>query len=93
MLDFSIFKQKESHQSFGNIKAGGNQTAINIAQIQKLICNLILQQSLLDSAKSIPTLAQSGMNLLLVIYDLLVVWLSSDALYSNKCWQKLPSIC
>ena len=56
MLDFSIFKQKESHQSFGNIKAGGNQTAIIIAQIQKFICNLILQQSLFDSAKEYPNI-------------------------------------
>ena len=52
MLDLSIFKQKESQQSFGNIKAGGNQTAIIIAQKnQKFICNLILQQSLIDSVK------------------------------------------
>ena len=56
MLDFSIFKQKESHQSFGNIKAGGNQTAIIIAQIQKFIYNLILQQSLIDSAKEYPNI-------------------------------------
>ena len=51
MLDFSILKHKESHKCFGNIKARGNQTAIIIAQIQKFICNLILQQSLIDSAK------------------------------------------
>ena len=56
MLDFSIFKHKESHQSFGNIKAGGNQTAIIIAQSQKFICNLILQQSLIDSAKEYPNI-------------------------------------
>ena len=56
MLDFSIFKQKESHQSFGNIKAGGNKIAIIIAQIQKFICNLILQQSLIDSAKEYPNI-------------------------------------
>ena len=54
MLEFSLFKHKESHQSFGNITAGGNQIAIIIAPIQKFIW-------------SIPTLAQSGMNLLLVI--------------------------
>jgi len=46
----------ESHQSFGNIKAGGNETAINIAQILKFICNLILQQSLIDSAKEYPNI-------------------------------------
>ena len=46
LLQFSIFKQKESHQSFDNIKAGGNQTAIIIAQIHKLICNLILASSI-----------------------------------------------
>jgi len=56
MFDLSIFKQKESHQSFGNIKAGGNQTAINIAQIQKFICNLIMQQSSTDSAKEYPNI-------------------------------------
>ena len=54
MLDFSIFKQKESHQSFGNIKAGGNQAAIIIEQSQNFIINLILQQSLIDSAKEYP---------------------------------------
>ena len=56
MLDFSIFKQKESYQSFGNIKAGGKQTAIIIAQIQKFICNLILQQSLIYSSKEYPNI-------------------------------------
>ena len=56
MLDFSIFKHKESHQPFGNIKAGGNQTAIIIAQIQKFICNIILQPSLIDSAKEYPNI-------------------------------------
>ena len=55
-LEFSIFKQKESYQSFANIKAGGNQTVINIAQSQKFICNLILQQSLIDSAKEYPNI-------------------------------------
>ena len=58
MHDFSISKQKESHQSFGNIKAGGNQTAIIIAKIQKFICNLILQQSLIDSAKEYPNIGK-----------------------------------
>ena len=56
MHDFSIFKQKESNQSCGNIKAGGNQAAIIIAQIQKFIINLILQQSLIDSAKEYPNI-------------------------------------
>ena len=56
MLDLSILKQKESQQSFGNIKAGGYQTAINSAQILKFICNLILQQSLIDSAKEYPNI-------------------------------------
>ena len=56
MLDISIFKQKESHQSFGNTKAGVNQTAVNIAQIQKFIFNLILQQSLIDSANEYPNI-------------------------------------
>ena len=56
MLHLSIFKQKESHQSFGNIKAGGNQTVIIIAQIQKFICNLILQHGLIDSAKEYPNI-------------------------------------
>ena len=56
MPDLSIFKQKESHQSFGHITAGGNQTAIIIAQIQKFICNLILQQSLIDTAKEYPNI-------------------------------------
>jgi len=56
MRDLSIFKSKESHQSFGSIKAGGNQTAIIIAQILKFICNLTLQQSLIDSAKEYPNI-------------------------------------
>ena len=56
MLDLSIFKQKESHQSFGNIKDGWNQTTINIAQIQKFIFNLILQKSLIDSAEEYPNI-------------------------------------
>ena len=56
MLDLSIFKQKESQQSFGKIKAGGNQTAIIIAQMQKFICNFILEQSLIDTAKEYPNI-------------------------------------
>ena len=56
MLDFSIFSHKESHQPFGNIKAGGNQTAIIIAQILKFICNIVLQQSLIDLAKEYPNI-------------------------------------
>ena len=56
MLEFSIFMQRESLQSFCNIKAVGNQTAIIVAQIQKFICSLILQQSLIDSAKEYPNI-------------------------------------
>ena len=56
MLDSSICKSKECHQSFGNIKAGGNQTAIIIAKILKFICNLILQQNLIDSSKEYPNI-------------------------------------
>ena len=56
MFDLSTFKHKESQQSFGEIKAGGNQTAIIIALIQKFICNLNLQKSVIDSAKEYPNI-------------------------------------
>ena len=53
MLEFSIFVQKESHQSFGNIKARGNQTGISIPENQNSTFNLILHQSLFHSADTV----------------------------------------
>ena len=41
MLEFSIFVQKESHQSFGDLKAGGNQTDMSIPENQNSTINLI----------------------------------------------------
>ena len=51
MLEFSIFVQKESHQSFGNIKAGGNLTGMSIPENQNSTFNSILHQRLFHSAK------------------------------------------
>ena len=50
MLEFFIFMQKESHQSFRNRKAGGNQAGMSIPGNQNSTFNLILHQSLLQSA-------------------------------------------
>ena len=43
--------QKESHQPFGNIKAGGNLTGMSIPENQNSTFNLILNQRLFHSAK------------------------------------------
>ena len=50
MLELSIFVQKESHQSFRNRKAGGNQTGMSIPENQYSTFNLILHQSLFHLA-------------------------------------------
>ena len=50
MLEFSIFVPKESHESFGNIKARGNLTGMSIPENQNSTFYLILQ-TLFNSAK------------------------------------------
>ena len=59
MLEFSIFVQKESRQSIGNIMAGGNLTGMSIPENQNSTFNLILHQSLFHSA-----------NILIIIHNL-----------------------
>ena len=58
MLEFSIFVQKESYQSFRNRKARGNQTGVSSPENQNSTFNLILHQSLLS--KYFDNNAQSG---------------------------------
>ena len=60
MLEFSIFVQKESQQSFRNRKAGGNQTSMSIPDNQNSTLNLILHQRLFYSVKILKIMHNLG---------------------------------
>ena len=60
MLEFSIFVQKESHQSFGNIKAGGNQTGMNTPRKSKFHIQFDTALEFVSLSKYFNNNAQSG---------------------------------